>query len=204
MLKPDSPQRFDDREQAVTIKIPVIGLAIVLSLLLGAVAGVVAYRYRSSTRHAGSAQQAPPAKGTAPEKPLLRRADPQIVNGSMEVTLTLDQAVPYDAHRLEHPDRVYVDLHDARLAPELSGKTLFVNSGGVSDIRLAQTQSDTVRVVLDLEKRFDFSVNAVSDPHSLVIKLTPPPAKHSKKRRETKKPSGTSAITREGIGLAWL
>ena len=45
--------------------------------------------------------------------------------------------------------------------PELSGKTLFVNSGGVSDIRLAQTQSDTVRMVLDLEKRFDSSVAAV-------------------------------------------
>jgi hypothetical protein len=36
-----------------------------------------------------------------------------------------------------------------------------VNSGGVSDIRLAQTQSDTVRMVLDLEKRFDSSVAAV-------------------------------------------
>lgn len=200
---PDARQRFDDDSHTLTIRIPIMGLAIVLSLILGAVAGILAYRYGSSRRDARPAPTASAQAAVLPEKPLLRRADPQVVNGLMELTLTLDQAVPYDAHRLEHPDRIYVDLHGARLSPELSGKTLFVNNGGVSDIRFAQTQTDTVRVVLDLEKRFNFSVSPIPNQNDVVLKLTPPPQKR-KKRQETKQPNGTSALVPEGIGLALL
>ena len=91
----------------------------------------------------------------------------------MQVTIGLDQPVAYDAHRLDHPDRVYVDLHDVRLAPELAGKTVFVNDGGLSDVRLAPTQANTVRVVLDLQRRFDYTVAQQTNPAALVLKLTP-------------------------------
>jgi N-acetylmuramoyl-L-alanine amidase len=158
------------------------GLAVLLSLLVGVVAGIVAYRYAASSGKPRSAVPAPVATPPLPlatpavsNQPAVRRADPQFIKGNLQLTLTLDQLVPYDAHRLDHPDRVYIDLHGARLAPDLAGKTLFVNKGGVSHIRLAQSQPDTVRVVLDLEKRFDYSAAQQTNPAALVVKLKPHP-----------------------------
>jgi AMIN domain len=175
----DYPEDSQNRKQTVKVRIPLIGLAVVLSLLVGAMAGIVAYRYAASHGKARiavpapSAAPPPPAAAAASNQPAVRRVDSQFMKGNAQVTLTLEQPVPYDAHRLDHPDRVYIDLHSARLPAELAGQTLFVNKGGVSDIRLAQTQPDTVRVVLDLEKRFDYSVTQQTNPPALVVKLTP-------------------------------
>jgi len=175
----DNPEDAPDRTPATTVRIPLIGLAVVLSLLIGAIAGMVAYRYAAT---GGKGRTVPPSPVVAPvvssqpmvtNQPAVRRADFALVNGTVQFTLTLDQLVPYDAHRLDHPDRVYIDLHGARLIPELAGKTVFVNKGRVSDIRLAQTQPDTVRVVLDLERRFDYAVAPQSNPAALVVKLKP-------------------------------
>jgi N-acetylmuramoyl-L-alanine amidase len=170
----------------VKVRISLAGLAVALSLLVGGVAGIVAYRYAASGGKPRSAVPAPVAAPPPPvattaviSQPAVRRADCQFINGNLQLTLTLDQAVPYDAHRLDHPDRVYIDLHGARLVPELAGRTLFVNNGGVSDIRLAQTQPDTVRVVLDLEKRFDYSVARQANPAAVVVKLRP----HARRKR---------------------
>jgi len=157
----------------------VVGLAVVLGLLVGAVAGILAYHYAASTpksRPSAPAQVSAAATSEKPEvseKPAVRKVEPQLIDGAMQVTITLDQPVRYDAHRLDHPDRVYIDLHDVRLASDLAGKTVFVNNGGLADIRLAATQPDTVRLVLDLEKRFDYVITQQTDPAALVLKLTP-------------------------------
>jgi N-acetylmuramoyl-L-alanine amidase len=158
------------------------GVAVGLSLLVGAVAGIVAYRHAATSGKPPTAAPAPAPVAALPppvaaalvsSQAVLRRVDSQFDNGNLQLTLALDQPVPSDTHRLKHPDRVYVDLHGARLAPELSNKTLFMNQHGVADIRLAQTQPDTVRVVLDLERRFDYSVTKQTNPPGLVLKLTP-------------------------------
>jgi N-acetylmuramoyl-L-alanine amidase len=167
----------EDPRSIVRVRIPLVGLAVALSLVVGAIAGIVAYRYAATAAQPRTALPAPVAIAASNKlpisKPAVRQVDPQLVNGNMQVTIALDQPFPYDAHRLDHPDRVYIDLHDARLVPELAGKTQFVNKGGISTIRLAQTQPDTVRVVLDLEKRFDYSVVQQTNPPALVLKLTP-------------------------------
>jgi hypothetical protein len=197
----DYPEDEQNSAKPVRIRIPLVGLAIVLSLLVGAVAGIVAYRYaatdgklqtaapaRVSTQPAPVAAQPAPAAPPAPvatpavtDKPAVRQVT-MLINRNIQVTITLDQPIPYDAHRLDHPDRVYVDLHGARLAPELAGKTYFVNNSGVSNIRLGLRQPDTVRVVLDLEKRFDYSVAQQTNPATLVMKLTPSARARSKRR----------------------
>jgi N-acetylmuramoyl-L-alanine amidase len=170
-------------------------LAVLLSLLIGAVAGMVAYRYaatRGKPRTALPAPVAAPAVNNPPaaaSQPAVRKIDFQQVDNNMQVTLVLDQPIAYDAHRLDHPDRVYLDLHGARLTPELSGRTVFVNKGAISDVRLAQSQPDTVRVVLDLEKRFDYSVTQQTQPVALVVKLTP----HVPARRKRPASAGSQA-----------
>jgi len=188
-------------EQTVRVRISLAGMVIALSLLAGAGAGVVAYRYAARSGNLQAAKPAPvavvekPAVSETPavsNRPAVQRIDPQLINGNLQLTITLDQLVPYDAHRLDDPDRVYVDLHGARLTPELAGKTAFVNKDGLSDIRVAQTQPDTVRVVLDLGKRFDYSVTQQTNPAALVLKLMPHAPRHRKRRPAASPPKKTS------------
>jgi hypothetical protein len=167
--------------QVVRVHVPIAGLAIALGL--GAIIGIVTYRYGAT---GGKPRTAPPAlipASVITNKPAVRRVDPQLINGKMQITIILDQPVLYDAHRLDHPDRVYLDLHNARLAPELSSKTVFVNQGGLTDVRMAQTQPDAVRVVADLEKRFDYSVTQQASPAALIVELKP--RKHPARKRRT-------------------
>jgi len=215
------PEDVQNSEQSVRVRIPLAGLAIALSLLVGAVAGVVAYRYAATGGKLPTAKPVPAAAAApAVEKPAVvekppvsetpalsnsnqpavQRIDPQLVKGNLQLTITLDQVVPYDAHRLDHPDRIYVDLHGVRLTPELASKTAFVNKGGVSDIRLAQTQGDTVRVVLDLDRRYDYSVTQQANPAAVVLKLMPRAPGHRQHRpaaSPTKKTSGSDSVNRK-------
>ena len=179
---PESPRNSG---QVARVRVPLLGLAVVLSLLIGAVAGIVAYHYAAwgKPRTARPAPVAIPVVNNPPPAsnlPALRRVDLRFADTNAQVALVLDQPIPYDAHRLDHPDRVYLDLHGARLTPELSGKTVFVQKGGLSDIRLAQSQPDTVRVVLDLEKRFDYSVEQQTQAATLLVKLVPHVPAHRK------------------------
>ena len=186
----EPPENLPDSAPSARVRVPLLSLAVVLSFLIGAMAGMVAYRYAAIKGKPQTAQPTPaeapvvsnppPAVSTQPAvgtQRVLHSVAFHLVEGNAEVTLVLDQPIPYDAHRLDHPDRIYLDLHGAHLAPDLSGKTVLVNKGGVSKIRMAQSQPDTVRVVLDLEKRFDYSVVEKSNPPGLVVKLTP----HEKK-----------------------
>jgi hypothetical protein len=43
---------------------------------------------------------------------------------SSTVVLDLEDQVQYEAHRLANPDRIYFDLHDTSLAPEIEGKAI--------------------------------------------------------------------------------
>jgi len=194
--------------QAARVRVALSSLAVVLSFLIGAFGGLVAYRYAATKGKPWTAQPTPapapaitnlpPAVASAIDNPppvvaaqtvagpqpvvgtqrILRSVAFHFVDGNAQVALVLDQPIPYDAHELDQPYRVYLDLHGARLAPDLSGKTVLVNKAGVSKIRTAQSQLDTVRVVLDLDKRFDYSVVQETNPAGLVVKLTP----HKKKR----------------------
>jgi len=199
-----------EHEQSVRLRIPLAGLVIALSLLSGAAAGIFAYRYAanrsrpSSTTPAPATPAAPPVEtpgaGEKPatntplgiiekpatsenpiagSQPAVRRIDLQLVNGNRQLAITLDQMVPYDAHRLEHPDRIYVDLHGVHLTAQAIHNAV-VKQDGVTDIRLGQIPPNTVRVVLDLDQRFDYSVTQHPDPPAVVLKLMPHAAAHHK------------------------
>ena len=187
----DNPEVAQYPVPVATARGPLVGLAVVLSLLIGVVAGIVAHRY-TATRGKPQTALPTPVQPAVSGRSAVLRVDSQLVDGNMQVTIVLDQSIPYDAHRLDQPDRVYIELHDARLAPEVASKTVFVNNRGVSRIRLAQTQPDTVRVVLDLEKRFDYSVVPQSNPAVLVLKLTPYAPTRSKRRNPSSQPKKTS------------
>lgn len=90
---------------------------------------------------------------------------------STTVVLDLQDQVQYEAHRLTGPDRIYFDLHDTGLAPELEGRTIDVGDGLLSRIRMAQPEPNTTRIVLETKGGSNFSVSLEPNPYRLVVQV---------------------------------
>jgi N-acetylmuramoyl-L-alanine amidase/putative methionine-R-sulfoxide reductase with GAF domain len=112
---------------------------------------------------------------TAPQEP----AKPARITGirhwasadSSTVVLDLEDQVQYEAHRLANPDRIYFDLHDTLLAPELEGKTIEIGDALLSRIRVAHPGSGLTRVVLETKGNPNYSVSLEPNPYRLVVQL---------------------------------
>jgi N-acetylmuramoyl-L-alanine amidase/putative methionine-R-sulfoxide reductase with GAF domain len=93
---------------------------------------------------------------------------------SSTVVLDLEDQVQYETHRLTGPDRIYFDLHDTQLAPEISGKAIDVGDALLNRIRVAQPVAGMTRVVLETRGGSDFSVSLEPNPYRLVVELRKP------------------------------
>ena len=87
------------------------------------------------------------------------------------VVIDMEDQVPYEVHRLMSPERIYFDLHDAVLAPELDGRSIDVGENSLTRVRVAQPVAGVTRVVLDTKDGSNFSVSMVSNPYRLVVEL---------------------------------
>lgn len=67
------------------------------------------------------------------------------------LVLTLTRIREYSAAELSQPDRLYLDIFQARLNPSLQGKTLKFDSPCVHELRLAQRNPTTVRITFELK-----------------------------------------------------
>jgi N-acetylmuramoyl-L-alanine amidase/putative methionine-R-sulfoxide reductase with GAF domain len=90
---------------------------------------------------------------------------------SSTVVLDLEDQVQYEAHRLAGPDRIYFDLRDTQLAPELVGKSIEVGDTFVSRIRVAQPVAGMTRIVLQTKADSTFSVSLEPNPYRLVVEV---------------------------------
>jgi N-acetylmuramoyl-L-alanine amidase len=94
--------------------------------------------------------------------------------GYTRIVLDVSSQTKFSAHYLVPdpskgaPPRLYVDIEKAGLAEGLDEKTA-VDDGLLRQIRTGTPQSDTVRVVLDLESIGDYKVFPLSDPWRIVI-----------------------------------
>lgn len=81
----------------------------------------------------------------------------------------------YSFNELFSPDRIYVDIYQAKLNPILHGKNIPVNNVYLSQIRVAQKTSSTVRVVVDLDfkKIKNYNVYYLPDPFRVIIDIYP-------------------------------
>ena len=91
---------------------------------------------------------------------------------STTVVLDLEDQVQYEAHRLNGPDRIYFDLRDTQLVPDLIGKSIEVGETLVSRIRMAQPVAGMTRVVLDTKANSTFSVSLEPNPYRLVVEVS--------------------------------
>ena len=88
------------------------------------------------------------------------------------VAIDLGSEVEYEAARVPGPDRIYFDLHGARLAPELVGKSFTVTDDGfLKKIRVAQSGDDLARIVLDVNDVTEYSAFLLPNPYRLIIDI---------------------------------
>ena len=95
------------------------------------------------------------------------------------VAIDLGDDVKFEAARVPNPDRIYFDLHGAKLSPDLIGKSFNVTDDGfLKRIRAAQATGDITRVVLDVSDVTEYSAFLLPNPYRLIIDI------HGKKARE--------------------
>ncbi len=87
------------------------------------------------------------------------------------VAIDLEQEVKYEAGRVPHPDRIFFDLHDTKLASTLVGKTFEVSDGFLRRVRVAQFQKGMVRVVLEVDDVSDYSAFLLPNPYRLIVDI---------------------------------
>ena len=87
------------------------------------------------------------------------------------VAIDLEKQVQYQAGRVPDPDRVFFDLYDTRLAPELVGKSFDVDNGFLHKIRVAQYKRGLTRVVLELDEVVEYSAFFLPNPDRLIIDI---------------------------------
>lgn len=87
------------------------------------------------------------------------------------VAIDLEQEVKYDTGRVPRPDRIFFDLHGAKLASGLVGKSFEVDDGFLRKIRVAQYKADQARVVLEVDDVVDYSAFLLPNPYRLIIDI---------------------------------
>jgi N-acetylmuramoyl-L-alanine amidase len=88
------------------------------------------------------------------------------------VAIDLQDQVQFEAARVPNPDRIYFDLHGARVAPELVGRTVDVTDDGfLRRIRVAQFSNDVTRIVLDVNQVTEYSAFFLPNPWRLIIDI---------------------------------
>ena len=91
------------------------------------------------------------------------------------VVIDIGKLREFSSAELKEPDRIYVDVYQARLNPILQGKTYVARCDYIKEVRIAQKNATTVRVVaeLDLAKVERYQVFPLFDPFRVVLDIFP-------------------------------
>ena len=90
---------------------------------------------------------------------------------SARIVVTLDDTIAFNAARIAAPDRIYFDLHRAKLTPDIAKKNWDVKDGLLKSLRLGQNKDGVVRLVLDVSGARDYSAYLLANPYRLVIEV---------------------------------
>jgi N-acetylmuramoyl-L-alanine amidase len=111
------------------------------------------------------------SRAGAREIPQVRRIRAAANGNATRVTIDLDDSVQFVSGRIANPDRIFFDLHAARLTPEAARGNIRVEGGLLTAVRVAQNHNGVVRVVLDVNGVKDYSALLTNNPAQLVIDL---------------------------------
>jgi N-acetylmuramoyl-L-alanine amidase len=117
------------------------------------------------------------------------------------IVIDIGKLREYVFSELPSPDRVYVDIYQAKLNPTLHGRTFLVENDYLKQVRLAQKAFSTVRVVADLDfKKAYYRVWHLPDPFRIIIDIYPHQLPAIPKPAQPAK-SGSSIIRQLGLGI---
>lgn len=121
---------------------------------------------RAQARREGLAQT---VGVTADALATLTGIERSVTPNGVRVTIALDREVRYLEQKLAGPSRVFFDLQNVQVVPELKDQVLSFTSDVVSKIRVGRHPDNVVRVVLDLEDVARHSVFTLYSPFRLVV-----------------------------------
>jgi len=131
------------------------------------------------------------------EIPRVRRIRAAANGDATRVTIDLENTVQYTSGRIASPDRIFFDLHAARLTPEVARGNIHVDGTLLTAVRVAQNHSGVVRVVLDVDGVKEYTASLTNNPPQLIIDLyatpSPSPVKTAKAKRGQQSPAGNGA-----------
>src|SRR6266849_6172600 len=107
----------------------------------------------------------------SPEIPRVRRIRAAANGEATRVTIDLEDSVQYSSGRIANPDRIFFDLHTARLTPEVARGNVAVEGSLLTGVRVAQNHAGVVRVVLDVNRVKEYTASLTTNPPQLVIDL---------------------------------
>ncbi len=107
------------------------------------------------------------------------------------IVFDLNSPVTYIGKYLPNPDRLYIDLNNTTIAGNI--QPLWIGNGVVNQIRVAQHDRETVRVVLELTGAVNYKIFPLKSPDRLVVdiyketpvKETPPDRKSADATAQT-------------------
>jgi AMIN domain-containing protein len=119
-----------------------------------------------------------------PAKPVLVSGAVHSSNGSSTtIEVALDGRANFVANRLQKPDRIYFDLSNSWLSPDLPRRHFVLGETFVRKLRIDQRSPGLVRIALETVGVCDYTATLLSDPYRLHIRIRgyaplphPPPA----------------------------
>jgi len=144
----------------------------------------------SSLRTGGAA----PSNADGSGVPRVRRIRAAADGDTTRVTIDLEDSVQYSSGRIPNPERIFFDLHAARLSVEAARGNVKVEGGLLTGVRVAQNQSGVVRVVLDVNGVKDYSASLTNNPTQLVIDLFGSAAKQPVQTAKASVPSPRNSL----------
>jgi N-acetylmuramoyl-L-alanine amidase len=132
--------------------------------------------------------------GELENAPRVRRIRASASGDATRVTIDLEGSVQYSSARISNPERIFFDLHSARLTAEVARGNVQVDGRLLTAVRVAQNQAGVVRVVLDVNGVKDYTASLSSNPPQLLIDLygtasPESPVRSAKAKRDARMPA---------------
>jgi N-acetylmuramoyl-L-alanine amidase len=103
--------------------------------------------------------------------PRVRRITTSASADSTRIIIDLEDSVQYTSARIRNPDRIFFDLHAARLTPEVAKGGIHVEGDLLTDVRVAQNKAGVVRIVFNVNGVKDYTASLANNPPRLIIDL---------------------------------
>lgn len=110
-----------------------------------------------------------PGESTEPPSVVLSNVRYWPDSNNTRIILDLNDPTAYFDKYLPNPDRIYIDLYNTMIIGSI--EPLQIGNGIVNQVRAAQHDKQTVRIVLDLTGVMDYKIFPLTSPDRLVIDI---------------------------------